>query len=239
MQRKTLVILAACLVAVAATSILSWNMLQPQNPPKYEKNIARDFDSHEEEEALAAAESCNYSDISSLERFDNSKDPEGYLHPDTYISYTYANFVDSEVINYYQARYNNQQGKEGPRYPKAIEFTYEANVTMFPEFRIYNSPAPEGATWHNITIVKSTPNGSVQFSSGNMQFFYRNQSGYQMTQWEYDFNFTDCYVIEMKLLYSEYYAPLAAFWSDVYQIVVLDQNRVPLLFGVESANAVA
>ncbi len=239
MRKKTFLVLAVCMVALVATSLLMWNLLHPQIPQKYEKNIARNVDSQEEENALTAAESINYLAISSLERFDGSSDSEAYLHPGTYLAYIYANFIDSEVINYYETRYDNLEGKEDPKYPKGIELTYEANVTKWSDFRIFNSPAPEGVTWHNITIVKSTPNGSVLFNSGNMQFFYKNQSGYQMAEWEYDFNFTDCCVVEMKLVYSEYYAPVAAFWSDVYQIVVFDRYFVPVLVGVESGGAVA
>ena len=119
-----------------------------------------------EESALTAAESINYTAISSLERFDGSSEPEAYLHPGTYLAYTYANFIDSEGMDYYETRYNNLQGKGDP---KQIELTYEANVTEYPQFRIYNSPAPQGVTWQNTTIVKSTPNGSVLLSSGNMQ----------------------------------------------------------------------
>ena len=236
MHKKTLLILA---VAIIVTSLIVWDLLHPQISQKYEKNISRNVDNQEQERVLAAAETINYSAICSLERFDGSSDPEVYLHPSTYLAYTGANFIDSEVINYYETRYDNLQGKAGPKYPKGIEMTYEASVTSYSDFRIYNSPAPEGATWHNITIVMSAPNGSVVFNSGNIQFFYRNQSGYQMTEWEYDFNFSDCYVVEMKLVYSEYYAPLAAFFSDVYQIVVLDRNFVPVLVGVESGTAVA
>jgi hypothetical protein len=198
---------------------------------KYERNITRNFNNQEEERALTTAESINYLAIVSLGRFDGSSDPEAYLHRGTYLSYTYANFIDSEVINYYETRYSNLQGKG---YPKHIELNYEANVTKRSEFRIYNSPAPENVTWHNVTIVISNPDGSVKLKvSGYMKFFYRNQSSYQMIEWEYDFNYSDCYVVEMKLEYSEIYASVAGYWSDVYQIVVLDKNFEPVLIGLD------
>ncbi len=236
MHKKTFLILAVCIVALVVTSLFMWNLMHPQIPQKYERTITRNIDNQEEESVLTAAEAINYSAIVSLERFEGSSDPEAYLHPGTYLSHTGANFIDSEVINYYETRYQNQQGKE---YPKQIELNYEANVSRYSNFRIYNSPAPEGVAWHNITIVMSTPNGSLSFSSGHMKFFYRNQSGYQMTEWEYDFNFSDCYVVQMKLLYSEFYAPWAGFFSNTYQIVVLDQNYLPVLVGLESGTAVA
>ncbi len=236
MHKKAFLIIAVCAVAVIVMSLFVWIQFHPEIPHKYEKSVVRNFDNQDEKTALSAAESINYSAIISLERFDGSSDPEAYLHPGTYIAYTSANFIDSEVINYYETRYENQQGKE---YPKQIELTYEANVSRYSDFRIYNSPAPEEVTWHNITIVMSAPNGSVSFNSGHMQFFHRNQSGYQMIEWEYDFNFSDCYVAEMKLGYSEFYNPMAAFFSNTYQIVVLDRDFLPILVGVASGMAVA
>ena len=198
MRKKALLIIAVCAMALAVTFLFVWVQFHPEIPHKYERKIARNIDNQEEERALLTAESINYSDISSLERFDGSSDPEAYLHPGTYLAYTGANFIDSEVINYYETRYDNLRGKYDPKYPKQIELTYEANATKRTEFRIYNSPAPEGVTWHNITIVMSATNGSVSFNSGLMQFFYRNQSIYQMVEWEYDFNVSDCYVVEMN-----------------------------------------
>jgi hypothetical protein len=84
----------------------------------------------------------------------------------------------------------------------------------------------------------SSPDGSVTFNSGSMKFFYKNQSSYQMVEWEYDFSFSDCYCIKMKLAYSEYYAPVAAFFAEVHQIVV-DRNLEPVLVGLESDRMVA
>lgn len=231
MIRKKLLIFSALLIAVLlAASFLVLSLLSSPLLSKYEK-ISRNFELQEEENALTVAESINYSNIVSLERFDGSSDPQDYLEPRTYLSYTYANFIDSEIIEYYQTRYDNLEKKWEP---KGIGLNYEANSTKRSEFRVFNSPAPEGVTWHNITIVLSEPDGSVRLKhSGNMPFFYWNQSGYQKVEWEYDFNFSDCYVVEMELSYSEFYAPTAGFISEVYQIIVLDRDFTPILIGVE------
>ena len=235
-RKKILVILAVCLVAIVGMSLFTWSLMHPQIPQTYELNIARNVNNAEEETALAAAESINYTPITSLERFANSTDPQAYLSPSDYLSYVCANFIDSETINYYQTRYDNQQGKE---YPRQIELNYQANATKYTEFRIYNSPAPQGVTWHNTTIVLSAPNGAVTFNSAGMQIYYRNQSSYQTTDWDYDFNFSDCYFVKMNLEYSETYAPLAAFFATIDQIVVLDKNFEPVLVGLDSGLAVA
>ena len=204
---------------------------------KYQKTITQNAESPEEETALRTAEALNYSSILSKERFLGSTDPNSYLHPGTYLTYTYANFVDTEVIAYYTTRYDNLQGKGKPGY---IELSYQANSTKRSEFQVFKSPPPEGVNWHNTTIVISSPDGSlVRKDSSDMQFFYRNQTDYQMTEWEYSFNFSNCHVIEMKLTYSEVYAPTAGFFVDVEQIVVLDKDFKPVLVGVESGMAVS
>ena len=63
----------------------------------------------------------------------------------------------------------NMQGKGDP---KQIGLTYEANVTKRSEFRVFKSPAHEGVTWHNTTIVISALDGSLMpKDSTDMQFF--------------------------------------------------------------------
>lgn len=236
LPNRKILILAVCLITLVAVSIFAWNLLNPDIPPKYEKNITRNVNNFEEENALTVAETVDYSKILSIERFVGLSNPQDYLHPDTYLAYTGANFIDSEVINYFETRYEDQRGKINPR---QIELDYEANVSSYSDFRIYNSPAPEGVSWHNITIVMSSSDGSVWFNSGQMRFFYKNQSNYQMTEWEYDFNFSNCHVIEMQFRYSEIYAPTAGFYSTIHQIVVLDQEKEPVLVGLESGMAVS
>ncbi len=72
-----------------------------------------------------------------------------------------------------------------------------------------------------------------------MKVYTTNGSGYKLTEWEYDFNFTDCYVVQMSLEYSEVYASTAAFNSRVHQIVVLDRDFSPLMIGIEISGSVA
>ncbi|MCW4028875.1 MAG: hypothetical protein NWE92_04420 [Candidatus Bathyarchaeota archaeon] len=229
MRKKTLLILlTACIIAVIAVSLVLWSAANAfQIPRSYHRSIARNFDNTEEENALNKAEALNYTYISGRERFLNPSDPEEYQNS---LSYTYANFIDADILNYYQTRYDNQQGKELPR---QIGLTYQANATMYPQIRIYKP-------WNNNTVLMSTPDGEVLSKTfGYSHLFYKNQSSYTQIEREYDFNFSDCYVIVMDFSYSETYASLAAFISDVDQIVVLDQNFEPVLVGLTSSNAVA
>jgi len=214
--------------------LYTWSALHPQISQRYQRTVNRNFESSYEEQAISEAESLNYTAITSKDRFDGSSDPQAYLNHSDYLSYVSPNFVDSEVLSYYEARYVNQQGKEAPSH---IELTYSANASQCSKLRIYNSLPPPNVSWHNTTIVISTPN--ITIVSGAMQFFYKNQSSYQTIEWGYDFSFSDCYLVKTRLEYSEVYAPLAAFFARVDQIVVLDRNFEPLLVGLESGMAVA
>ena len=228
-------------------SFFTWNRLFPQIQQKYEKSITRNADTPEEASALAAAEGVNYSAITGFNRFEGSTDPEAYLHPSTYLTYTNANFVDSEVLNYYQTRYDSLQGTGNP---KGITLTYQANVTKLLQLRVYNTPGGnmirqnKTIPWDNITVVFADPITSMPFLTGSFmgyssRMFYANQSGPQQMKPGFDLNFSDCYLVEMKLDYSEYYAPLAAMDSSVFQVVVLNRSLEPILLGLDMLHAVS
>jgi hypothetical protein len=73
-----------------------------------------------------------------------------------------------------------------------------------------------------------------------MRITYRNDSGYQEIQAdEINFTFPKSYAVAMKLEYSETYAPLAAFWSKVYEVIVVDEHLEPLLLGVQSQRIIS
>jgi hypothetical protein len=229
----------ALLAAVVLTAVAFNLLFFPAFAESYEIHINRNTESPDEAKALAAAESINYSDITKQERFDGSTDPEDYLHPKTYLAYTSANYIDAETLMYYQVRYNDLQGNGKPG---VIKYTYDANVSEYRSLRIYNSPAPEGVAWHNGTIVLagSTINGSVVSKIDAREFYIRNQTGYTLgAGWDYDYNFTDCIVVRMTLEYDEIYAPTAAFFATVNQVVILDRDYKPLLIGVSAGTAVA
>lgn len=238
-QKRDITIAALGALAIIVLSALSINlMILPQVHQKYGIYINRNVEGQTEERALAEAESINYTDATKLERFNGSDDPEAYLNPGTYLEYTYANYVDSQTLSYYQARYGSLQGKGSPG---VIEYAYSANVSQLQSFRIYNSPTPEGVAWHNTTVVmvKSSANCSDVSTSGLMQLYLRNQTGYGLMEWDYDYSFSDCYLVQMDLAYSEVYAPMAAFFSEVRQIVVLDRDYSPVLIGIGVVQALS
>jgi len=68
-----------------------------------------------------------------------------------------------------------------------------------------------------------------------MRFAYRNDSEYlKVMAEEINFSLPKSYVIEMTLEYDEIWGPLAAFFVEVYQIIIMDQEFVPYLFCTQS-----
>ena len=199
-----------------------------------------------EEQALMAAETIDYAAITSLERFYGTSEANAYRRSGTYI-YTWANFIDSEVIDYYQNRYDYQQKQKDP---KGITFTYNANVTYLEQLRIFNITQPEQntyyglpetidyprtITWNNITTVFYGSDETIPLkTTGRMSenTFYKNQTTFCEMPPEFDLTFNNCYLVEMDLTYEEYYAPIAAFFVNTQQIVVLDQNFEPLWLSI-------
>jgi hypothetical protein len=170
-RKKTIIIgvLAALVLAFLFGQIINF-LFFPQIEQKYKINIDRNVDGYIQEKVLAVAESINYTGAAKLDRFNGPTNPEDYIHPKTYLAYTFANYIDSEVLSYYQNRYDSLQGKGSPG---GIEYTYKANVSEYQSYRIYNSPAPEGVAWHNTTmvLVGSTSNGSLVSICSAMQIY--------------------------------------------------------------------
>lgn len=193
---------------------------------EYEKTIVRNTSNIEEANALTVAEDFNYTHIFDSQRFITSS------HNDPLAS-TWANFIDTQVIEYCDNRYESLKGKLEGRRPEGIRFQYEANVFTWNQTRVVYVPPPEGA------IQVLSQNGSVLFQNAKYtaptEFAYRNDSEYQrITAEEINFSLSKSYVVEMKLLYDEAYGPLASFASKVYQIIIVDQDLIPFLFCIQS-----
>jgi hypothetical protein len=217
---------------------LYWNLSTPplQNEDKNAQlSIVRNFDTPEEERALTAAESVNYANIMQKELYNGS---------------TYTTFIDTEVVNYYQKLYEHQEKQTNP---KGVTLNYMANATKLASVSVFNSPGGtklnyqnETIPWHNNTVVfydignsallaTARFSGDTQHNNPYTRVFYKSQSEYRVLQPEFNLTFSNCYFIEMKFQYSEYYAPLAASWYDVHQIVILDQNLVPVLISIHTS----
>jgi hypothetical protein len=208
---------------VFAVSIFVWNSLNSwqSEDTRGALSVVRNFGTLDEERAIVTAESIDYVAITGNERL-SLHGSEDYKHLGTYISYAYANFIDAEVIKYYQERYDYQQKQTRP---KSVTLNYVANVTQLAHVSITN----DGDSFVLYDTDNSVALTATNFWSSDAYVFYKNQVEYQKLQSDVNLNFSDCYFIEMTCQYSEYYAPLAAWWAKTCQIVILDQNFVPVL----------
>lgn len=239
MRRKIALLIALVIAISLSISYVLW-FFYSRPSGAYERTIIRNTANIEEANALAIAETSNYSDIFNLERF------TAWNHNETW-AYTWANFIDTQVIDYYDDRFENLKGKLGEIKPEGIKFHYEANVSTWDQIRVVYVPAPQGANIYDDAIQILGLNGSVLFENAKytgprwgMQFAHRNGSAYQrIVAEEIDFSLSKSYVIETILTYKEIWGPLAAFSVRVYQIIIVDQNLVPSLYCVQSRQLIS
>jgi hypothetical protein len=238
LKRKTALLIALVMVTSIVLSYLVYARFFARYffPGKYDKSIIRNTDNVEEENALAVAENADYSAIFNVQRF-TTWDDSNETWP-----YTWANLIDSQVIEYYDDRFESLKGTS-----QSIEFHYETNVYTWDQIHVVYIPAPTGGNIHNDSIQVLSQNGSLLFENADftgptwgMQFAYRYNSEHQAIQAnQIDFSFSKSYVIEMQLKYNEVWGSLAAFYADVYQIIIVDQNFVPRLLCVQSAKGIS
>ncbi len=199
------------------------------NPGSYEKSISINTDNSEEANALSVAENINYSSILGVERF------FGYNGTDYYGHETWAKFIDTEVINYYNNRFEILKGQ-----PRSMSFSYAANVYTWNQIGVIYVP-------ENRSLNVLSANGTVLVKSAQftgpifgMRYFCRNGSEYQEIQTDQiNFNFSTSYVVEMNLKHYEGYGPLYAFMTDVYHITILDEHFEPLFFCLQAKNGIS
>jgi hypothetical protein len=73
-----------------------------------------------------------------------------------------------------------------------------------------------------------------------IRYAYLNGTRYQeISANKIDFSFSNCYVVEMKLEYSQFFGPTAGFMSDVYQIAIVSEDFKPVLLCTQSQQAVS
>jgi len=240
LRRKIALLIALVTIVSIPVSYLLWSMYTHRNGGYvYEREIVRKPANLQEAFALAVAEYSNYSDIFSKLGLTptSSHDP---------MAYVWANFIDAEVIQYYNDRFDNFTEKVGNK-PKEIEFNYEARVFTWDQIRVVYVLAPEGTSSYNSKIQVQSSNGSVLLENApyhypalGMEFAkWNGHEHYRINANEINFSLSKSYVVEMSLEYSETWGPLAAFFVDAYQIIVVDENFVPLLLCVQAGGLIS
>jgi hypothetical protein len=217
------------MVTLAAIIYIALNQ---NSAGKYEKSIIRDTETAEEENALVAAENVNYTDVFKTDRFTGLSNS----NLSDYSSYTYANFIDAVVIKYYDNRFESLKGK-----PRDMKFNYTANVQVWDKIHAVYVPAPENESKYTAKVRILSSNGTILNEyTGYARYAYSNASGIQEVQASaVDFEFSNCYVVEMRLEYSEIYGNVGAFFSDVNQTVIIDESYNPLFTCIQSSMAVS
>lgn len=224
-----------CVVIITASIAVAVYIAVNQNSANKnysEKSIIRNTDTPEEENALQAAENINYTDIFKIGRLTGLGLSSSNLSD--YSQYTYANFIDAEVLNYYEARYESLKGKLW-----SMGFYYNANVSAWDKIQaVYVTPP----TMYPDTVRISGSNGTIlnEYSGYECRYAYGNNSGIQEIQASaIDFELSNCYIVEMRLDYSEAPGNLSGFHCIVYQTVIVDGNLKPLLICVQPEQAIS
>ncbi len=247
-RKKVLLLIAPIIVAAVLDQyFLVMNQLGASSSgARFERSIVRKTRNSGEEAALATAESFDYPEIFGLTRFTGGT---GHLKQDLqgedgwpFAIYTWANFIDTQVIEYYDDRFESLNETS-----QGIEFSYHATVMQCGQIRVIYIPPPRNGNTHDDALQVLGSNGSILFRnskysgpSWGMRFACQNDSRYQeISAKEINFTVSRGYIVEMSLRYREYYGPLAAFGSIVYQIIVVDEDSIPLLLCVQSAHRVS
>ena len=194
-------------------------------PYEKSKSIIRITDTSAEENALQVAENINYTDIFKTPRGLPS-DPSDYSHQTVV-----ARYIDGEVIEYFEGRFESLRLT-----PYGAKLNYTANVSVRDAIQIIYIPPPENESIYSAEIRILNSNGSVlrEIKGGNAHYAWRNASGiYEGQESELDFEFHNCYFVEMELSYSETYAETGAYFFHIIQTVVMDKNFTPLLITLQ------
>jgi hypothetical protein len=236
------------MVALAAAIYIALNQ---NSPNKYEKSIVRNTDTPEEENALLAAENVNYTGIFNTDWFNTGMSGFHFNLSDYSTGTPSANFIDAVVIKYYDGRYESLKGKI-----MESGFNYNANVSEWEKINVVYVPPKENESMYAAKVRILSSNGTIlnefsessgwnryawlgwNYASGSVGWIDTGNppiSGipeYQVSA--IDFEFSNCYIVEMRLGYTEVYGNISGFWYYVYQTVIMDENYKPLFIRVQT-----
>jgi hypothetical protein len=142
-----------------------------------------------------------------------------------------ARYIDAEVVEYFEGRFESLRGT-----PYGVKLNYIANVSVRDGVQIIYIPPPENESIYSAKIRILNSNGLVlrEIKGGNAHYAWRNASGiYEGQESELDFEFHNCYFVEMELSYGETYAEIGAYFFNIIQTVVMDENLDPLFISLQ------
>jgi hypothetical protein len=235
LRRRTLMLAGLIVVVAVVVSYVLLTRLDTTNDAHtYSKSITRNTSNTEEQNALSVSENVNYASIFKMTRFTG---PHGWQgNTSDYSDYTWASLIDSEVINYYDARSNSLKGNA------SIAYNYTATVHSWGQISITHVPELVRANSDNASLRILGSNGTILFQNDGWatHYAYYDGSGYRpVNANDINFNLSKSYVVEMNLRYSETYGPLAGFFSRVIQTVIMDENCQPRLISIYSIGLIS
>ncbi|MGA1873313.1 MAG: hypothetical protein ACMUHY_06540 [Thermoplasmatota archaeon] len=195
----------------------------------YHRDIRRNHDTEMEGKAIEVAENLNYTRFTNLTRWTNE----------------WANYIDSEVIEEYNRSFtmDRDAGREAD-----ITFRYCAWAEFHPEMDL----RLKRDRWELLVRV----NGDDPFKDGDIRGFSLYMDYEEMFlghmvngNWSVDkyssagvgtyssdvdlyLHFNNTYFVKMYLSYDDIWGPLAAYYVETFQFVVLDSGFNVLVIGV-------
>ncbi len=194
-------------ICFACTLILS-GCIGPEYG-KYVIDFSRNYSNYDERRAIEVAENINYTNYVNISRFYDE----------------WANFIDSETINHYNSSFF--EAKEN-KDEIDIYYTYIANAKFYTKL--------------NITI--GTENWNINISINGIYYFNIDHDtaiialidgmDSNIIKWQEEYpqeeefffnqNFEQIYLIDMQLSYDATWGPLAAYYVNTFQIILLDKD---------------
>jgi hypothetical protein len=175
------------------------------------RNTSNDID----QKVINITENFNYSEIFEIDRFDKGGDID------------WANYIDTEVLDYYNSRYDSLKSKDAKH---DVELFYEADVYEIQELEIkYNFDKK-----NDQYSLKMHNSGQKMFEFTGIAFPEIANSSYgssftrpdMETDWE--LNFTSIYLCHLDLDFSDVWGNKAGVGIDISQIFVVDMDLKPM-----------
>lgn len=217
-------ILITGLITIMILLILGFVGLWLSFPEKpyghYRKEITRVFDSSEDEQALLVAENeLNYSHITGLER----------------LNYSWANYIDNVTLQFYIDEFEDLRAKNAEH---NVYLSYSAHTSYYDKISV---------SWKDNKIIV--------WESGRQAYTarcYGQELGYEYAPvikfydgsdfvvFDLASNITinECYLVAMRLTYSNSWGPLAAYYVHTTQFIILDKDYSPVFVYVDPSDHV-
>jgi hypothetical protein len=188
---------------------------------RYERDIVRNTSNDIDKKVINISENLNYSEIFGIDRFDEAGDIQ------------WANYIDTEVLDYYNSRYDSLKSEDAKH---DVELFYEADVYEIQKLEIrynYNEKSDE----YSMKVYNSEQR---MYEFTNVVFpevaISSNGSSYSFPDMETDWelNYILVYLCRLDLDFWDQWGVKAGTGIYVNQILVMDTNFEPLFILIDT-----